>query len=475
MVLVPTSLVLVATSVYRAAGSSFTHDESLSFAIFNWAPRWGSTANNHLLNTWLMRLCSWLFGNSELALRSPNIAAHAIYLVSTLLLLKRLEQPLIQVVGFALLAFNPFVLDFFSLARGYGLALGFLMLSLYLLTRAHEEKPGRGRAISACSSCVSAALAVLANFSFLTYYIPMVLVAAWVVAGDRSCRRISRDRLPAGAGLLGAGALFAAFPLYKLLLLRRAGELYFGGHTGFFSDTIEGLVRASAYSSTLSRPATAAISVVLIGAALAVLVVGAWRFGRQDDASLALLFAAVLAGAAALPIAERYLFHVLWPIERAAVYYIPLYVVAVLFGAQLTTGLTDRRWQAKAVLALPAITAVLLSGQLVRHFDPHSSFDWGYDRHDKDAVRLVERDHANRKTRSPVVTLGDSWLMEPALNFYRVTRDDTWLAPVTRRPVVEGHYDYVYGFDTDVTRLRDHNVTLASYRGTNTKLVRVER
>lgn len=475
ILLVAASVALVATSAYRAATSSFTHDESLSFAIFNWSPDLGRTANNHLLNTWLMRLCSSLFGNSELSLRSPNVVAHAIYLVSTLLLLRRLERPLIQVLGFVLLALNPFVLDFFSLARGYGLALACLMSSLYLLARAHEEEPEGRRAIYAFLSTLSAALAVLANFSFLTYYVPMVLVAAWVAASDRSYRRFSRDRIVVAAVLLGAGALFAGFPLYKLILLRRAGELYFGGNTGFFSDTVEGLVRASAYSNTLSRPATAAIAVVLIGMALAVLAVGAWRFRRQAEAPLALVFAALLAGSAALAFVERYLFHVLWPIERAAVYYIPLYVVAVLFGVQLLAGLTNRRSILTGILMLPVLTAVLLCWQLVRHFDPHSSFDWAYDRHDKDAIRLVERDRAGSETRSTVVSIGDSWQMEPSLNFYRVTHNYTWLAPVTKAAVTDGHYDYVYGFEADVTQLRDQSVRLASYGDTNTLLVRVER
>ena len=469
------SVALVATSAYRAATSSFTHDESLSFAIFAWAPRWGSSANNHLLNTWLMRLCSSLFGNAEISLRSPNIVAHAIYLISTLLLLKRLEQPFIQVLGFVLLTLNPFVLDFFSLARGYGLALAWLMLSLYLLARAHEEKPAGRCAIYGFLSTLGAGLAVLSNFSFLTYYVPMVLVAAWVVASDRSYQRLSRDRVVVAAGLLGAGALFVCFPLYKLLLLRRAGELYFGGHTGFFSDTVEGLVRASAYSNTLPQPATAAISVVLIGIALAVLAVGAWRFRGHPEASLALVYGALLAGSAALPMVERYVFHVLWPIERAAVYYIPLYVVAVLFGVQLLAGLTNRRWGVTGILTLPALLAVLLCWQFVRHFDPHSYFDWAYDRHDKDAIRLVERDRAKSETRSTVVRLGNSREMEPSLNFYRITRSDTWLAPVTSDPLTEGHYDYVYGFEADVTQLRDQSVRLALYADTNTLLVRVKR
>ena len=50
-----------------------------------------------------------------------------------------------------------------------------------------------------------------------------------------------------------------------------------------------------------------------------------------------------------------------------------------------------------------------------------------------------------------------------------------WLAPVTKAAVTDGHYDYVYGFEADVTQVRDQSVRLASYGDTNTLLVRVER
>jgi hypothetical protein len=209
--------------------------------------------------------------------------------------------------------------------------------------------------------------------------------------------------------------------------------------------------------------------------ALAVLAVAAWRFVRYAEPSLALVFSVLLAGCFALAFVQRLVFHVLWSIERTAIYYVPLYVVAVLFGVELLAALTDRWWTVTAILALPTLMAVLLCWQLVRHFDPHSTLVWAYDRHDKDVIRLIERDHAKSETRSTVVRLGDSWEMEPSLNFYRVTRGDTWLAPVTRVPVTKGHYDYVYGLEADVKRLRDQIVRLASYGDTGTVLVRVKR
>ncbi len=117
--LILTSAGLLGASVYRAATLSFGIDESLSFAIFTWKPYWGRTANNHLLNTALMRWCSVLFGNSELSLRLPNLPAHGLYLISVLALLKRFRDPVLQVVGLVLFALNLLLAEYFIVARGY--------------------------------------------------------------------------------------------------------------------------------------------------------------------------------------------------------------------------------------------------------------------------------------------------------------------------------------------------------------------
>ena len=44
----------------------------------------------------------------------------------------------------------------------------------------------------------------------------------------------------------------------------------------------------------------------------------------------------------------------------------------------------------------------------------------------------------------PSVTLGITWLFEPTVNYYRLTRGLTWLNPVTRNgPSIAADYYYV--------------------------------
>src|SRR4030088_2311217 len=89
------AVALVCTSAYRAAVLPMSHDESVSYAIFNGEGYWASTANNHLLNTYLMRLCARVFGSSEFPLRLPNVTAQIFYLVAIVSVLSRVRRALV--------------------------------------------------------------------------------------------------------------------------------------------------------------------------------------------------------------------------------------------------------------------------------------------------------------------------------------------------------------------------------------------
>ena len=112
---------LMGLLLIRAQSLSLTHDESLTYLrgvrpglarllAFSYVD-----ANNHLLNTLLTWLSSLAFGNAELALRLPNVAAFVLFFATVFLLLRRRVRPALVVPGLLLLACNPFQLDFFAL------------------------------------------------------------------------------------------------------------------------------------------------------------------------------------------------------------------------------------------------------------------------------------------------------------------------------------------------------------------------
>ena len=162
-------------NVFRACSQSITYDEAVTYHYYvaaPWSRLLAKLANNHLVNSLGCRATTWLFGTSELTIRMPSLGGGMLYLASLLLVCHYgFGAGPFLLLATALIALNPMVLDFLSAARGYGLALGFLLAGMYQLlmyldqpdARFYNGK-GRRRLIVAA---VCLALAVHSNLSFL--------------------------------------------------------------------------------------------------------------------------------------------------------------------------------------------------------------------------------------------------------------------------------------------------------------------
>jgi hypothetical protein len=179
------SLFLMIYEVARASRVAFTIDEATTYllylssniaAVFNlsWA------TNNHFLNTLLAKLFCGLAGNSEIVLRLPNLLGYGLYLLFSFLILDRfIKNRFVVVCGFLLLNLNPYVLDYFSLCRGFGLSLGLMMPALFFfflfLDAASLRLSDPYRPLQL--SLVFASLAVLSNISLFNVYLSLVVCA----------------------------------------------------------------------------------------------------------------------------------------------------------------------------------------------------------------------------------------------------------------------------------------------------------
>ena len=219
------SLFFIGYEVARAARSSFTCDEAGSYldfispnvlALFNF-----NSANNHFMNSLLAKISSALGGTSEFVLRLPNLFAYAAYLLFAFLILNRfVKTKIIVFCGYLLLSLNPYVLDYFSLCRGYGLSLGFLMASLFFffsfMDRTTEPGPNRHRHLR--YSLIAAALAVLSNFSLLNIYLSLAVFAfGYFVFLNRRDRRGVSFAAPARHSSKSIKFLWPAFILAAVL------------------------------------------------------------------------------------------------------------------------------------------------------------------------------------------------------------------------------------------------------------------
>src|SRR5262249_1684207 len=313
------------------------------------------------------------------------------------------------------------------------------------------------------------ALAVLSNFAWVYYFVPLLLACGWVLLTNRSLRQVGRDRIAATLGLVGGGGLFLGWVLVRLLRLQRDRQLYWGGYDSFVSDTIQSLVRCSLPPGSDSAAAVHALSAVFIASLVLVLPLGVRQLlSRPHQATFGLL-ALMLAGAVTLPIVGHLFLHATFPIERAALYYLPLYAGVLLYGLEAVHSVPGAgRWRTAALRAGTG-AAVAITWGFGRGFAARSSCAWVMDSHNREVLELIDRDRAEHWPTRPVKTLG-SHHMEPSLNFYRITRNYSWLVPVTRDPIPDP--DYIYTFGRELSPA-DTGVVLASYPDLRTVLLRV--
>jgi hypothetical protein len=169
-----------AVNIYRAATQGITVDEAFTYQHFV-APPFSQVmtsydVNHHVLNSLLAKFTTSLFGLSDLTLRMPSLLGGLIYLVAVRAIVLQVFSAEWALAAFALLSLNPFVLDYLSAARGYSLALGFLLSALWFLLRSRWYSAG-----------ICFGLAAGANLSFLY---PIGGLLAMVAAVDTTKKNI---------------------------------------------------------------------------------------------------------------------------------------------------------------------------------------------------------------------------------------------------------------------------------------------
>lgn len=468
------SLLLIFLSIYKAKTFPFTHDESLSFAIFTWQPSWAESANNHVLNTSLMQITSALFGNSEVSLRLPNILALGIYLAFTLLIIKRLQSMLLRLAGFVLVNLNLYCFDFFSLARGYGLALAFTSSSLYVLVLFFENRRQSSFYVYMFMSSVIGAIAVLSNFAFINYYLSLLTVTILLLLFDFRWQIKKMFCNIKFHFYFIINGIFTSFFVIKLLDLQHRGELYFGGKEGFFKDTIGSLVKVSFYSMPHSPAVELFVKNIILAfyVVFSIALVGCLIKRKTDN--LFVLFSSLLLCVSLLPVAQHLFFQSLFPIERAALFYIPLFMFASLFALNTIHDTLQNHSSKYLVLFFPLGLATLMGMHFSRGFKLDYCYSWNYDAHNKDVLDLINLDRQFYFKDNESIKMANNWLMEPSLNYYRITRGYVWLEPLTRGPVEREKNNYIYLTTNEIVGWPEMSYdVMASYFDTNTILLRI--
>ncbi len=206
---------------YRAVQLSITHDEAyslLNVVHINFNLMYG-TANTHWLNSICMKISTFFLGYTGIRYRLHSVISIIFFSYFIIKIFKEYKSSILILIPIVLLLLNHYLLDYFSLARGYGMSIMFDTIGFYYIIQ-HNEK-------EKFNIYLFLALAVFANYasiyilycyfmvdcvklcfrdrkllfllskSFYKNISPLILVSLWAIPNIYFIKYISKD--------LGAG------------------------------------------------------------------------------------------------------------------------------------------------------------------------------------------------------------------------------------------------------------------------------
>lgn len=438
--------------IYKASHTSFTHDESYTYThyvhqgfmdIISYKTPY---TNNHILNTVLIKYCEVFFGSSELSLRLPNIIAFIVYSVFSALLFFKYSPKLI-LQFYLIMVLNPYLLDFFALARGYGLSIGFLVMSLYYLSFYFTTKQNKHLILFN----IGAFLAVMSNFSLLNYYVAAIItynIISFIESKNQPLNNEGSYNFLKINKIIAISVLLSGMVLFEpLRRISKQKLLDFGGKNGFMEDTVSSIIYDFFYETNVTDIYLLILKGFTLVVAYYILVLiiknalkkNTLFFKEQITLVVVnfILFAVVL-----ITIAQHVFLENDFYEHRFALFFYPLFALNFIF---LLVLLYKKEFIWLSSFACWILVGALLVNLYVNHNLIYFK-DWKYNQNTKLVMQQLVKEHKNAPSNH--TRLGINWLLEPSTNFYRYTWNLKWLNPTHRRGISK-HDDYFYLFTTD--------------------------
>lgn len=264
------------------------------------------------------------------------------------------------------------------------------------------------------------------------------------------------------SGILSPAAL-AGLPLY---LLKRDGELCFGGTRGLVHDTFCSVIENSFYGRQyFSRQTEAAFACALaIVAAFCVVLAVQYRRGRLSRTLPAGAVLALVLFTAVVMVAEHVLFGAVYLAGRTALFFIPLFV---LFTGLFCEALADLgRPGTAAAIAVLATALSLSTLHFIGTANLTYTLDWRHDASTKTMMRDLRQLVAADRGPEPPIVLGVTALYAPVAAYYaRRTTAPT----VNLVPLPAGGIEFLYGPERDAG---PGTIVLRTYPFTRTVLAK---
>jgi|WetSurMetagenome_2_1015567.scaffolds.fasta_scaffold24103_3 hypothetical protein len=384
-------------------------------------------ANNHILNTFLIKFFYHFGLNSIFFARLPNVLSFLVYLFFAYKISTGFLSARSGLVVFLLLVLNPYLLDFFSLARGYGISMACLAASVYYLFVLFREQ---SKSAYTFLSVGWALLGVLANLSMLNYYLALICVI-----GLFSLIMFRKEVLKIFLVILAMSGLLALILWKPTSMMMKTGHLYYGGNTGFYQDTLVSLAKYTMYS-----PEVSGIILISLNVFLALFVISVLLSFRKDQApgNLRNVMLAVFLLSAGSVVLQHFLFNNLYLIDRAALFYYPLAILTLCISIDQI----KYRWVS---LAVSGVLIAAFGLNFILHCNFYKTATWYFDAHTREILKIINNDG---KMKRKVQKVDFSWPFQNSVRYYCRKSDFPYIRivqdPIHRSALNPGFDYYLY-------------------------------
>jgi hypothetical protein len=424
----------------RAYTLSMTHDESGTYclycnrnmlAYFLDMDTW-TIANNHLLNTFLINISVCIFKTTAFTVRLPNIIAGIFFCIYLIKLIKHLGfNKLLSISFFIMIMANTFFIDWFSVARGYGLCVAASMACVYYVLLYCNSFKGK----YLLYYFIAALLMVLANFIGLHFLIASNGVILLFVFKNNKTIFFKT------ASILALGSIIIILPIFKILVrLSNNGEFKYGSASllqaskSYLNDI---MYDGGHYGSNGTYYFVVAYAIAFVAAILYLI-----SNLKNKNAFVLIIYPFVMVS---IMVMVHYFTGAQYADTRKLILFYPPIAMMVFYGITYFYNYNNK---------LGTTIFVALNIFLVINLHQRTSLqsvrEWWYDSHTHSVYQYVNAKATN-------TTLACNWLFHPALSFYTTidTSVSLTIAHYNKDIVKDSVFDYYYVLDTDTAGMMD--------------------
>jgi hypothetical protein len=265
---------------------------------------------------------------------------------------------------------------------------------------------GDGRHAAYVAAYTACALSLLGGVALLLKGLGRLAVRTGILMSDQW--------RPLASGALWVAALVGT-PLY---LLKRDGQLYFGGTRGLIEDTFYSIIDDSFYGRTYHAAQTHIVFACVLLSVGAFCIVLYAHYRRRTLPAMAPVVSvlAIIVIASLSVVAQRFMVHTVYLLGRTALFYIPLYM---LFVALLCEQIVELGQAGRALATAILVVAVSCSAY---HFmataNTKYAWDWLHDASTKRMMDDLGQIAAGERGTGSHVVLGVDWMYNPVAVYY---------------------------------------------------------